>query len=74
MEKQNINDLTNKAKLSSQNKIIQKIVPISANEIEEVQFSFYIEKHLFKKLKMKALIEEKSMKEIVNSALNDFLK
>ena len=39
MEKQNINDLINKAKSSNQQKAIQKIVPIVIKEIEEVQFS-----------------------------------
>ena len=49
MEKQNINDLINKAKSSNQQKAIQKIVPIVTKEIEEVQFSFYIDKELLKK-------------------------
>ena len=58
MEKQNITDLINKAKSSNQQKAIQKIVPIVTKEIEEVQFSFYIEKELLKKLKFKALQED----------------
>ena len=73
MEKQNINDLINKAKSSNQQKAIQKIVPIVIKEIEEVQFSFYIEKELLKKLKLKALQEDTSMKQIVNEALKSFL-
>ena len=50
MEKQNMNELINKAKSSNQSKTIQKIVPITTKETEEIQFSFYIEKSLLKKL------------------------
>ena len=73
MEKQNINDLINKAKSSNQQKAIQKIVPIVTKEIEEVQFSFYFEKELLKKLKFKALQEDTSMKQIVNEDVKSFL-
>jgi tRNA G26 N,N-dimethylase Trm1 len=74
MEKQNINDLINMAKSSNQQKTIQKIVPIAAKELDEVQFSFYLEKELLKKLKLKALQEETSMKQLVNDAVKSFLK
>jgi hypothetical protein len=74
MEKQNINELINKAKSSNQQKMIQKIVPIAIKEIDEVQFSFYIEKDLLKKLKLKALQEDTSMKQLVNDAIKDSLK
>ena len=74
MEKQNINDLINKAKSSNQQKAIQKIVPVIAKEIEEVQFSFYIEKELLKKIKLKALKEDTSMKQLVNDAIKLLLK
>ena len=73
MEKQHINDLINKAKSSNHQKAIQKIVPIVTKEIEEVQFSFYLEKELLKKLKLKALQEDTSMKQIVNDAVKSFL-
>jgi predicted HicB family RNase H-like nuclease len=71
MENQNINELINKAKSSNQQKTIQKIVPIITKEIEEVQFSFYIDKELLKKLKMKALQNDTSMKQLVNDAIRD---
>lgn len=74
MEKQNINELINKAKSSNQNKTIQKIVPVTTKEIEEIQFSFYIEKKLLKKLKLKAIQEDTSMKQIVNNAIKNSLK
>lgn len=73
MEKQNINELINKAKSNNQQIKIQKIVPIITKEIEEVQFSFYIEKVLLKKLKMKALQNDTSMKHLVNDAIRDSL-
>ena len=73
MEKQNMNDLINKAKSGGQQKTIQKIVPILTKEIEEVQFSFYLEKELLKKLKLKALQEDTSMKQLVNTAIENFL-
>jgi predicted HicB family RNase H-like nuclease len=74
MEKQNINDLINKAKSSNQKKTIQKIVPVAPKEIVEIQFSFYLEKELLKKLKLKALQEDTSMKQLVNDAIKSFLK
>jgi len=74
MEKQNINELINKAKSSNQQKAVQKIVPIATKEVEEVQFSFYLEKELLKKLKLKALHQDTSMKQLVNDAIKDSLK
>lgn len=73
MEKQSMNDLINKAKSNTQQKTIQKIVLIAEKQIEEIQFSFYIEKELLKKLKMKAFTEETSMKQIVNDAIKAFV-
>ncbi len=73
MEKQNINELINKAKSSNQNKTIQKIVPVILKETEEIQFSFYIDKVLLKKLKTKALHEETSIKHLINEAITNSL-
>ncbi len=74
MKSDNINDLINKVKSNNEQNKIQKIVPISIKEIEEIQFSFYIEKDLYKKLKLKAINEEISMKEIMNEALRKFIR
>jgi predicted HicB family RNase H-like nuclease len=74
MDKQNLNELINKAKSSNQQKTIQKIVPIITKEIEEIQFSFYLEKELLKNLKLKALQEETSMKQLVNTAIKYYLE
>ena len=73
MESESMNDLINKVKSNNHQNKIQKIVPVSIKEIEEVQFSFYIEKELYKKLKLKAFKDEISMKEIVNNALRNSL-
>lgn len=74
MEKQNFNELINKAKSNNQKKTIQKIVPVTVKENEEVQFSFYIEKELLKKIKMRALNNESSIKTIIINALKNHLK
>ena len=73
MKSDNINDLINKVKSNNEQNKIQKIVPVSIKEIEETQFSFYIEKELYKKLKLKSINEEISMKEIMNEALRKFI-
>ena len=73
MKSDNINDLINKVKSNNKQSKIQKIVPVSIKEIEEIQFSFYIEKELYKKLKLKSINEEMSMKEIINEALRKFI-
>ena len=73
MKSDNINDLISKVKSNNKQNKIQKIVPVSIKEIEEIQFSFYIEKELYKKLKLKSINEEMSMKEIMNEALRKFI-
>ena len=74
MEKQNFKDLINKAKASDQIKIIQKVVPITSKEIDETQFSFYIDKKLLKKLKQKALNNDESIKNTITFAIKKYLK
>ena len=74
MEKQNFNDLINKAKASNQIKTIQKVVPVSVKETEEVQFSFYLDKNLLKRIKQQALNEDETIKNIINKALENYLK
>lgn len=73
MKSDNINDLISKVKSNNEQNKIQKIVPVSIKEIEEIQFSFYIEKELYKKLKLKSINEEMSMKEIMNEVLRKFI-
>lgn len=73
MEKQNISDLINKVKSNGQNKTTQKVVPIPKKK-DNVQFSFYIEKSLLKKLKQKALNNDVSIKRIIVNAIENSFK
>lgn len=73
MKAENMNDLINKVKSSNQQNVIQKIVPIPIKEIEEIQFSFYMEKELYKKLKLQAFADEQSMKQMINNAIRKSL-
>lgn len=74
MEKQDFNYLINKAKASSQSKTIQKVVPIPVKETEEIQFSFYLDKKLLKRIKQEALNQDESIKNVINKALENYLK
>ena len=70
MEKQDINDLIKQAKTSHSKKAIQKVTPVKAgSKKNEVQFSFYLEKDLLKRLKQKALNTDQTIKAIINNAL-----
>lgn len=74
MAKQEINSLINDVMASNQKKAIQKVVPVKEKSNSEVQFSFYLEKELLKKIKLQALQEEESIKSIINKALEKYLK
>lgn len=74
MEKQDINALINQAKSSKKSKTIQKVVPVISRQTEQVQFSFYLEKELLKKIKQKALNEDTSVKQLINNAIVNYLK
>lgn len=74
MEKQNFNDLINKAKASNQAKTMQKVTPITLKDNEEVQFSFYLNKKLLKQIKQVALNQDESVKNIINKALENYLE
>ena len=71
MEKQNFTDLIQKAKANNQTKTIQKIVPVK--QTNEVQFSFYIEKDLLKKLKQQALNKDTSIKQLINESISNYI-
>ncbi len=73
MESESMNDLINKVKSSNNQNQIQKVVPVLSKEIEEVQFSFYIEKELYKKLKLKAFEKDITMKEFLHNAIRNSL-
>jgi hypothetical protein len=73
MPDKNMNELIKQAKSAPKAKTVQKVTPINRKN-EETQFSFYIENDLLKKLKYKALEDEKSIKSIINEALKIHLK
>ena len=73
MESESMNDLINKVRSSNNQNQIQKVVPVLSKEIEEVQFSFYIEKELYKKLKLKAFEKDITMKEFLHNAIRNSL-
>ena len=72
MKEPDINSLISKAKASSNQSTIQKIVPIKQPSTE-TQCSFYIEKKLLKKLKLKALKNDCTYKQIITDALTEYL-
>lgn len=74
MEKVNISDLINKVKSENKTIPIQKVTPVKTVNTVEIQFSFYIEKELLKKVKFKALENDVSIKSIINNALKHHLE
>ena len=73
MEGSNFKDLLSKAKSSNSNKTIQKVMPVKKEESKEVQFSFYIEKDLLKKLKLKALNNDTSIKQLITQSIEKYI-
>ncbi len=60
---------------------IQKVEPVTTivqkteePKIEEIQINAWIPKNLMKKVKTKAIVDEKSIKEIVIEALANYVK
>ena len=74
MKKNNFQNLINLAKEQNQPKALQKVVPVKISSKEEVQFSFYIEKTLLKKIKQISINEDTSIKKIINSAIIEYLE
>jgi len=73
MEKSDFSKLINQAKEKPVKKVIQKVIPIVFEEVNEVQFSFYIKKILLKQLKVRALEEEQSIKYLINESIKAYL-
>ena len=74
MKKDNFQNLINLAKEQNQPKALQKVVPVKVSSSDEIQFSFYIEKSLLKKIKQTSINDETSIKKIINSALIEYLE
>ena len=73
MSKSEFNNLIAKARASKPDKSIQKVVPETSIEKNEKQFSFYIDKTVLRKLKAKALEEDRSIKSIINESILEYL-
>ncbi len=73
MEKIDLSKLINKAKEKPIKQTVQKVVPVVLEQINEVQFSFYIDKILLKQLKARALEEEQSIKYLINESIKTYL-
>ena len=71
MSKIELNSLIAQARASKPDKSIQKEMPIDKNE---KQFSFYIDKTVLRKLKEKALEEDRSVKSIINESILSYLR
>lgn len=74
MEDKNISSLIKQAKSSSPKKTVQKIAPLKIKDLEETQFSFYIEKSLLKKLKQCALNNDESIKATITKSIENYLE
>lgn len=73
MSKTEFNNLIAQARASKPNKSIQKEVQEIPIDKNEKQFSFYIDKTILKKLKSKALEEDRSLKSIINESIQKYL-
>jgi len=73
MEKSNFGSLLNKAKASNKHKVVQKVIPVKNKLDNEIQFSFYIDKGLLKKLKLKALNNDTSIKQLINESIEKYI-
>lgn len=74
MEKPNIGNLIEQVKKSSPKTTIQRIVPLKTKDLEEIQFSFYIEKSLLKDLKQRALNDDESIKATLIKVIEKYLE
>lgn len=73
MSKTEFNNLIAQARASKPDKSIQKVVPETPIDKNEKQFSFYIDKTVLRKLKEKALKEDRSVKSIINESIINYL-
>ncbi|APA64261.1 hypothetical protein [Maribacter sp. 1_2014MBL_MicDiv] len=73
MLKTEFNNLIAQARASKPDKSIQKVVPEIPIDKNEKQFSFYIDKSILRKLKEKALEEDRSVKAIINESILIYL-
>lgn len=70
MAKQDFSDLIQKVKQNQVTTPKQKIVPVTEIQKTETLFSFYIPNEMLKKLKLLSVQENKSIKSLINQAIN----
>ncbi|SIT96838.1 hypothetical protein SAMN05660493_01533 [Epilithonimonas bovis DSM 19482] len=69
MAKQDLSALIGKAKETKINTPIQKVIPIKEKKSEKI-FSLYIEQEKLKRLKMLSVEQNKSLKDLINDAID----
>jgi predicted HicB family RNase H-like nuclease len=75
MEKKKFSSLIDQLKSAQPKEVQQKVIPNKISKLEnETQFSFYIDKKLLKKLKMNSVQNEKSIKDLINAAITEYIK
>lgn len=70
MAKQDITSLINEVKKAEKKTSIQKVVPVKEKKVETL-FSVYIPTDRLKELKMLSVQNGVSIKELINSAINE---
>lgn len=74
MREQNLSDLIQKAKESKPKTPLQETVPIKRKlSDKEKQCSFYLSEELYKKIKLRALQEDTTIKTIITKSIETYL-
>lgn len=73
MQNKDIKGLISKVINQESQPVIQKITEVKTPSNKEVQFSFYIEKALLTKLKLKSIEDGTSIKSIINKSIEIYL-
>lgn len=74
MNNSEFKNLINKVKQNENQPVIQKVSTVHKDKKEEVQFNFYIEQELLKKIKLLAIEKNLSIKKIIHSSLILYLE
>jgi len=75
MEKEELSEWMNRIKERKPPAVKQKVVPVLIENFkDEVQLSCYVDKGLMKSLKLQALKEDETIKNIINKSITLYLK
>ncbi|PRP66274.1 hypothetical protein [Nonlabens agnitus] len=80
MDKNEMSEWMDMIKKEKPPTVQQKVVPIKSSQLkrnkygEEVQLSCYMDKGLMKRLKLQALKEDETIKNIINKSITLYLK